>query len=226
MGMARYDLGFFVKQSFDFLKTKFGADGVPQPSIVIDQSVHPTPATYNASRNLLFLQTKDMEKLDSIGLHYVIGEEVSHYLHYQVNPWLLKTNQAFGDKANSAKEEKDRENVTLDYIVFYNFIEFVGSYGALLYLEKYAGRKKASEFGHDIITNLIDDKKSFTDKESCDLAKHGVGYLLGAGAYCEFGGSYLMAAARINSLEQIKSLIMQPRLDNLKNLLETRPHES
>lgn len=223
--MARYDLGFFVKQSFDFLKEKFGADGVPQPPLVIDQAVHPTPATYNASRNLLFLQTKDMEKLDSFGLHYVIGEEVSHYLHYQVNPWLLKTNQDLKDKINSAKEEKDRESAALDFIVLHNFNEFVGSYGALLNLEKHFGRKKASKFGRDFIPALVDIKKSSTDKENYDLAKHGMGYLIGAGVYCEFGDSYIMAAARINSLEQIKLLITQPKLENLKNLLETKQHQ-
>lgn len=224
--MTRHDLGLSVKESFDFLKEKFGADGVPQPTVVIDQAVHQMPASYNASRNLLFLETKDMEKMDSVGLHYVVGEEVSHYLHYQVNPWLLATYKELRDKAVLTKEEKEKENATLDYFVLYNFIEFVGFYGGLINLERYAGRKKAIDFGGDIITHIAGDEKPLTGKEEYDLAKHGAGYIIGFGAYCEFGDSYLMAAARINSLEQIKPIIMHPQFDSLKNLLETKPIRS
>ena len=220
--MARYDLGLSVRKSFDFLKEKFGADSTPRPVIVIDQSPNQAPASYNPGRNILFLQTNDMEKLNSIGLHYAIGEEVSHYLHYQVNPWLLDANRALADRVNSAKEEKEKDSAMLDYFILYNFIEFVGSYGALLYVEKCEGGKIAKDMGGELIKNL----ESFMGKEDEAVAKHGIGYLVGFGAYCGVGDGYLRAASRINSFEQIKPIIMHPEFDSLKNLLETKPIQS
>jgi hypothetical protein len=207
------DLADLVRDAFDFLKPEFGADNVPPPGVAVDQAPEFGPGCYDPVVNLIFLQSEVLPN-DFLTLRYIIGEEVSHYIHHQVNPQLVKMQLALKQQRKTAPAGEEKAGILTDDISIANCIECIGAYGGLLYLQKGAGKEKTRDFAFDAFRRTVKqlprlDKPE--DEESFQVAKHGFGYMAAIDAYTRHGNRYLKAAARVDAIEAVRVLVSSPR---------------
>jgi predicted transcriptional regulator len=218
------DFVALVQDAFEVLKEKFEADAVAPPQIALDQAPQLLEgAGYHSVANVILLQTKDMVK-DSIYLTHTIGEEVSHYLHAQVNPKITQEYLKLKRKLKSAPNQSVRFKCNLDYFYLSNLIEMVGSYGSLIYLEKKESLAKAREMAFEKFKITAKGlpmigNNAYSDEIQKAVASHGFGYLISCDVYLKFGDRYLVALSRIESIDFMKLVIKHPsRLEELLNM--------
>lgn len=208
----KLDLSELIQDAFDSLKVLFKAEDILPPQVAIDQVQPGHLAYYDAEYNILCMKS-DVRDVKRIGLNYLLGEEVGHYLHHQVNPKLFPLRREIQEKINAMPEGQGDVKAIEQMFHLRNFIEFIGSYSGLLYVEKTAGHSKALTVGAALLkttTGELDRIAEVTEFDRNGMIKHNFGYMFGCFAFRLHGARYLASAARVDSIETIKQFLTPP----------------